>query len=123
MSRAPKITAKHLKKDAIVYVRQSAEPQIAKPNPDQVPLAEVARRWGWSDRQIHVIESDRGIAGTSSIRSGLNEVVRRIDNGQVGVLFVRDLARLSRDPNELRQLMERAEQAGTMVVTSGEIEG
>jgi DNA invertase Pin-like site-specific DNA recombinase len=125
MSRAPKkISAKHLQKDAIVYVRQSAQVQVATQNPDQVRLAEVAQRWGWADQQIHIIDSDRGIAGTlASTRPGFNEVLRRIDSGTVGVLIVRDLAHLSRDPDELRKLTERAEQAGTVVVTSAEIEG
>ena len=125
MPRAPKkITAQHLQKDAIVYIRRSSEPQIATPNPDQVGLAEAARRWGWTERQFHIIDSDRGLPGTSAFtRPGFNEVLRRIDTGTVGVLIVRDLTRLSRDPDQLRQLMERAEQAGTVVVTSAEIEG
>ena len=124
MSRARKrITAKHLQKDAIVYLRASSEPQIATPNPDQVGLAEAARRWGWTERQIHIIDSDRGIPGTSaSTRPGFNEVLRRIDTGTLGVLIVRDLTRLSRDPAELKKLLQQAKKAGTLVLTSTEME-
>ena len=56
-----KITAEHLARDAIVYVRQSTAIQVAQnleSQRRQYGLAERARQLGWSD--VEVIDDDLG---------------------------------------------------------------
>ena len=123
MSRARKqITAKHLQKDAVVYIRQSAPAagRSAAQKASQSGLADVARRCGWPTDKIHIIDEDLGNAAASASRPGFNEVLRRIGEGSVGVLVVRDLSRLTRDAQELKKFTKRAEKAGTVVLTSTE---
>jgi DNA invertase Pin-like site-specific DNA recombinase len=49
------------------------------------------------------------------MRAGFSEIARRINEGRVGVLLVHDWTRLSRNPDELRELLANAKQAGTLI--------
>ena len=56
----PKITARHLERRAVVYVRQSSERQVRENTESQrlqYSLAERARDLGW--RQVETIDAER----------------------------------------------------------------
>ena len=64
----------------------------------QGDLRELPRRWGWSDAKIRVVDQDTGSsAKEGSERDGILDVLELIKKGRVGIVFVFDLSRLSRD--------------------------
>src|SRR5215470_3631610 len=73
MTTASKITAAHLERLAVVYVRQSSIAQVREHTEStarQYALAQEAARLGWSAAQISVIDADLGVSGrTASARS------------------------------------------------------
>src|SRR5436190_19547179 len=97
---SPKLEARHLRLRAIVYVRQSTPRQV-QANPEstrrQYQLAERARQMGWAAPQIEVIDEDLGLSGASSqARTGFQRLVAAIGLGEVGLVLVTEVSRLSR---------------------------
>ena len=70
----PLITPDHLRRLAVVYLRQSTEQQVRDNTGStefQRSLADVARSYGWPDSQIEIIDEDLGRSGSSSeLRTG-----------------------------------------------------
>ena len=67
-----KITAEHLSRRAIVYVRQSTPDQVAnnlESGRRQYGLADRARQLGWQD--VMVIDDDLGRSGSGVARPGI----------------------------------------------------
>ena len=65
----PLITPDHLRRLAIVYVRQSTEEQVRDNTGSteyQRGLVEVARALGWEESQIQIIDEDLGRSGSSA---------------------------------------------------------
>lgn len=95
------IRAEHKQKLAVVYVRQSSPDQVRHhtgSTETQRALAELPRRWGWPESRIKVIEDDLGLSGTSSDqRPGFQHLLELMDRGEVGIVLVREMSRLSRD--------------------------
>ena len=59
----------HLRRLAVVYVRQSTEIQVRDNTGSadfQRSLAETARSYGWPDSQILIIDEDLGRSGSSA---------------------------------------------------------
>src|SRR5260370_17088905 len=74
MSDNSKVTAAHLRRCALVYVRQSTTAQVQynrESTERQYRLAERAVELGWAREQIKVLDQDLGISG-----SGLAERAR-----------------------------------------------
>src|SRR5262249_21343605 len=109
------ITAAHLSKLAVVYVRQSSPEQLRNntgSTEDQRALVHLASRWGWPDSRILLIDHDLGLSGTSTDRrSGFQSLLELIDQGRVAIVLVRDVARLSRDPFTTEMFLAKALQA------------
>ena len=59
MNERAKITASHLSRQAIVYLRQSS----AAPTDRQYAFAAKAGELGWPDDRIIVIDEDLGLSG------------------------------------------------------------
>ena len=91
MTTVSKITAAHLERMAVVYVRQSSLAQVREHTEStarQYALAEEAARLGWSAARISVIDADLGVSGrTASARSGFKELVGRVCVGEVGAIL------------------------------------
>ena len=96
----PLITPDHLRRLAIVYVRQSTEEQVRDNTGStqyQRGLAEVARSFGWQDSNIQIIDEDLGKSGSSTERrTGWQRLQMLIAAKQVGAVFVATISRLSR---------------------------
>jgi len=61
MSASEKIKATHLQRCAYIYVRQSTAAQVQhnrESTDRQYKLAERARRVGWSEEQVKIIDED-----------------------------------------------------------------
>jgi hypothetical protein len=66
MTAAGKITAGHLERVAVVYVRQSSIAQVrnnTESTARQYALVEEAARLGWDGSRISVIDADLGVSG------------------------------------------------------------
>jgi DNA invertase Pin-like site-specific DNA recombinase len=107
---SPKVEARHLRLRAIVYVRQSTPRQVVA-NPEstrrQYGLAERARQMGWPAAQIEVIDEDLGLSGASShARTGFQRLVAAIGLGEVGIVLVTEVSRLSRRNSDWHRVIE-----------------
>ncbi|MET4121910.1 DNA invertase Pin-like site-specific DNA recombinase [Bradyrhizobium sp. JR1.5] len=92
-----KISAEHLCRNAIVYIRQSTSYQVAnnqESQPRQYALADRARQLGWSDVQI--VDDDLGQSGAGTVRSGFEKLLAAICEGRVGAVVFRWRRRGSR---------------------------
>lgn len=84
-----KITAKHLKQLAIVYIRQSSPGQVRNNVESyrvQLSLKQRAIELGWDEARIRVIQHDQGKSATRpGMRSGFDEMLRLVQAGKVGM--------------------------------------
>ena len=124
-TRPPQVRPLHLTKWAIVYARQSSQVQVREhtgSTADQRALADLARQWGWPATRIRVIDDDLGLSGTSSQdRAGFRSMLEAIDHGDVGIVFVREVSRISRDPFDSEMFLTRAIRAGVLVYASHQV--
>mgnify|MGYP001124717956 CR=1 FL=1 len=70
MNERAKITASHLSRQAIVYLRQSSAAQVENNREStdrQYALAAKARELGWPDDRIIVIDEDLGRSGATAV--------------------------------------------------------
>ncbi len=86
-----KISAAHLRRAAVVYVRQSTMAQIARNRESttrQYDLVARAVAWGWPRAAVWVIDEDLGVSGTSTAgRSGFAELAAQVGLGEVGIVL------------------------------------
>ena len=110
MSREVRIQPQQLARTAIVYVRQSTVKQLAQHQEStrrQYQLAETARRLGWPQPRICVIDEDLGRSGTGSAeRHGFQRLVATIGLGEVGIVLVTEVSRLSRLNSDWHRVIE-----------------
>jgi len=121
----PQIRPEHKQRFALIYVRQSSFTQVRNhtgSTETQRDLAELPRRWGWPVSLILTIEDDLGLSGASShLRTGFQRLLEMIDRGEVGIVLVRELSRLSRDPLDAEQFLKKAIRRGVLVEVNGRI--
>jgi DNA invertase Pin-like site-specific DNA recombinase len=110
MNSSEQIRPDHLKRSAIIYVRQSTTKQIEGNRESlelQYALRAKAKQLGWSDESISIIDADLGISGSSATgRVGFQEVVSRVSLGQIGIVFAYDATRLARNCSDWYQLLD-----------------
>ena len=115
-----KITAGHLERAAVVYVRQSTLVQVREHTEStlrQYDLAGQAARLGWPGTVIEVIDEDLGLSGrTASHRDGFKRLVARVCLGEVGAVFGLEVSRLARSNADLARLLELARLTSTLVI-------
>ena len=115
--RNPKITADHLDRKAIVYVRQSSMAQVRgnlESQRLQYALADRARDLGW--QEVEVIDTDLGAsASVSSARAGFERLVATVALGQVGIVLAREASRLSRTDKDWCHLLEVCQALSTLI--------
>jgi DNA invertase Pin-like site-specific DNA recombinase len=112
-----KITAEHLVRDAIVYVRQSTATQVAQnleSQRRQYGLAERARQLGWSD--IEVIDDDLGRSGAGARRPGFEKLLAAICESRVGAVLSLEASRLARNGRDWHTLLEFCGLVGTLII-------
>ncbi|MGZ8410875.1 MAG: recombinase family protein [Hyphomicrobium sp.] len=112
-----KITAEHLVRDAIVYVRQSTAIQVAQnleSQRRQYGLAERARQLGWSD--VEVIDDDLGRSGAGARRPGFEKLLAAICESRVGAVLSLEASRLARNGRDWHTLLEFCGLVGTLII-------
>jgi DNA invertase Pin-like site-specific DNA recombinase len=110
MSQSAKIQPQHLARAAVVYVRQSTPKQVQlnqESTRRQYQLVERAQALGWPHPLIQVIDDDLGLSGTSSDqRLGFQRLVAAISLGQIGMVLVTEVSRLSRLNSDWHRVIE-----------------
>ncbi|HYU84294.1 MAG TPA: recombinase family protein [Kribbellaceae bacterium] len=114
------MSTSHLRRRALIYVRQSTLAQVrnnTESTARQYGLAEEAARLGWATTDIEVIDADLGLSGRSTEgRTGFKEIVGRVCVGEVGAIFGLEVSRLARSSADLSKLLELARLTDTLVV-------
>src|ERR1700689_734100 len=112
-----KITAEHLSRSAIVYVRQSTAFQVSnnlESGRRQYGLVERARQLGWSD--VQVIDDDLGRSGGGIVRPGFEKLLAAICERRVGAVLSIEASRLARNGRDWHTLLEFCGLVGTVIV-------
>jgi len=103
-----KLTADHLKRRAIVYIRQSSPIQVAnnlESQRRQYALADQARQLGF--QQVEVMDEDLGRSGSGQVdRPGFARLVAEVCTGGVGAVFCVEASRLARNGRDWHHLIE-----------------
>ena len=84
----PKVTAAHLRRAAVVYVRQSTVAQLSRNRESttrQYDLVARAAELGWPRSAVRVIDDDLGVSAASATgRSGFAELAAQVGLGPGG---------------------------------------
>ncbi|MDI6773569.1 MAG: recombinase family protein, partial [bacterium] len=104
-----KVTDKHLRRDAYLYVRQATVQQgfeNAESSLHQYALRERAVALGWPVERVHVIDSDLGKSGASATdRKGFQKLVGEVGMGRAGIVLAIDVSRLTRNSSDWHRLL------------------
>ena len=112
-----KITAEHLARCAIVYVRQSTAYQVTnnlESQRRQYGLVERGRQLGWSD--VQVIDDDLGRSGGGTARPGFEKLLAAICEGRVGAVLSIEASRLARNGRDWHTLLEFCGLVDTLII-------
>lgn len=114
-----KIQRHHLTLQAIVYVRQSTPKQVQHHQEStrrQYQLVEQAQQWGWPRPHIKVIDEDLGKSGKGSAeRQGFQRLITAITLGEVGLILVTEVSRLSRLNSDWHRIIELCAVFGALI--------
>ena len=113
-----KVTAEHLQRRAIVYVRQSSTEQLRHNHESrrrQYELADKARQMGWG--AVEVIDEDLGRSGATTVgRSGFRRLVSAVGLHEVGAVFSLEASRLARNNRDWYELIDLCALRNTLIV-------
>jgi hypothetical protein len=106
---ASKVTAAHLSRTALLYVRQSSLKQVLHNTESavrQYDLRGKATALGWDASQIIVIDIDQGQSGASAAdREGFQHLVAEVSLGRAGIVLGLECSRLARNSADWHQLL------------------
>lgn len=110
MSELSKITADHLRRRALIYVRQSSPTQVENNREStarQYQLAERAVTLGWPRDQVTVIDEDLGVSGSGvAQRTGFARMTADVALGQIGIVLGLEVSRLARNNADWYRLLD-----------------
>jgi len=116
---ASKVTAAHLSRTALLYVRQSSLKQVIHNTESairQYDLRRKATALGWAADQITVIDIDQGHSGASAAdREGFQHLVAEVSLGRAGIVLGLECSRLARNSAGWHQLLELCAMTGTLI--------
>jgi DNA invertase Pin-like site-specific DNA recombinase len=117
--RSDKITARHLERLAMVYIRQSTPQQLIRHQESkevQYQLRFRAEQLGWPRERVEVIDDDLGKSGTSvQGRPGFQRLVTEVSLDHVGIIFGAEMSRLARSCRDWYQLLDVCAVFGTLI--------
>src|SRR3974390_42518 len=119
MSERAKITASHLSRQAIFYLRQSSPAQVENNRESterQYALATKARGLGWPDDRIFVIAEGLVLSGSGSVaRSGFARLTAEVALARVGLVLGLEVSRLARNNADWHRLIDLAGLTDTLI--------
>ena len=119
MSEAVKITASHLTRVAIVYLRQSSAAQVEhnrESTDRQYALVNKAGDLGWPADKVVVIDEDLGVSGSGAVaRSGFARLTAEVALGHVGLVLGLEVSRLARNNADWYRLIDLCGLSNTLI--------
>lgn len=119
MSSLALVQPQHLRRKAVIYVRQSTEHQVnhnIESRKLQHAMRDHAQRLGWDEQQIEIVESDTGLTGRSAAgRDAYRKLLAEVALGDVGVVVSYESARLSRNCSDWYPLLDVCAVAGCLI--------
>lgn len=113
-----KITAEHLCRKAVIYVRQSTTTQVVSNQESQrrqYGLQDTARAIGFT--RIEIIDEDLGRSGSGTVeRPGFQRLVAAVCAGEIGAIFCLEASRLARNGRDWHHLIDLCALVGTLVI-------
>jgi len=113
-----KIATQHLRRKAILYVRQSSTYQVThnlESQKLQYAMQERLRQLGW--HEIEVVDEDLGRSAAGTVtRSGFERMVAEVCLGRVGAVAAREVSRFARNSREWQQLVEVCRVVDTVLI-------
>lgn len=119
MTDASKIKATHLRRSAVVYIRQSTAMQVER-NPEstkrQYALVDRAVELGWRREQVGIIDEDLGISGSGvAHRAGFAKLTANVGLGCVGIVLGIEVSRLARNNADWYRLIDLCGLTDTLI--------
>src|SRR6201986_4191439 len=119
MSDNSKVTATHLRRLALVYVRQSTTAQVEynrESTERQYRLVERAAELGWPREQIKVLDQDLGVSGSGlAVRAGFTQMTAEVALGHVGLVLGLEVSRLARNNADWYRLLDLCGLSNTLI--------
>src|SRR6266436_5650087 len=113
-----KIGPQHLRRKAILYVRQSSAHQVLHNRESsalQYAMRDRLTALGFTE--IEVIDEDLGRSAAGSVqRSGFERMVAEVCLGKVGAVCAREVSRFARNSRDWQQLIEMCRVVDTVLV-------
>ena len=104
------VTARHLSRKAVVYIRQSHPHQVLSNQESlrlQYALCQRARDLGWREADVEVVDADLGLSGAAADhRRGFKDLIARVTLGEVGIILSYDVTRLARNCSDWYPLLD-----------------
>lgn len=115
-----KVTARHLSRDAYLYVRQSTLRQVMENTESterQYALRKRAVALGWPIDRVLVIDNDLGRSGASAVeRTGFQRLVADVGMGRAGIVLGLEVSRLARNSTDWHRLLEICALTDTLIL-------
>src|SRR5215468_8491514 len=115
-----KVTAAHLSRSALLYVRQSSLKQVLHNTESairQYDLRGKAVSLGWAAGQITVIDIDQGQSGASAAdREGFQHLVAEVSLGRAGIVLGLECSRLARNNADWQRLLQICAHNDTLIL-------
>lgn len=114
-----RIRSSHVRRKAIVYVRQSTPGQVERHREStalQYGLTDRAHQLGWAGVCTEVIDDDLGSsARKAGTRSGFMTLVAEVSLGLVGIIISSEVSRFARNLSEWGRLLEICDLTDTLI--------
>ena len=119
-----KISAEHLARKAVVYLRQSSPKQVRENLESQrlqYALADRARELGF--QEVEIVDHDLGSSASvgAAPRGGFDRLVGSVALGEVGMILGRELSRLVRTDKDFCHLLEVCQVFNTLIADEGQV--
>jgi DNA invertase Pin-like site-specific DNA recombinase len=115
-----KVQARHLKRSAYLYIRQSSLRQVfehTESTQRQYALKQRAIALGWPHDQIIVVDTDQGLSGASAVdRAGFQTLVTEVGMGRAGIVMGLEVSRLARNSTDWHRLLEICALTDTLIL-------
>ena len=110
MNGSIKVLPTHLKRHAVVYLRQSDPKQVRENREsafNQRALSERLRELTWKPEQIVVIDGDQGVSAKHAEgRESFQKLVADVGLGKIGIIIGYEVSRLARNNADWHRLLE-----------------
>ncbi len=115
-----KIQARHLVRNAYLYVRQSTLQQVFENTESTTRQYELRRRaiaLGWPAGQVVVIDTDQGQSGASAAdREGFQRLMTEVSMARAGIVMGLEVSRLARNSTDWHRLLEICALTDTLIL-------